>query len=140
VADVYPAFLSKTLTSLCEVLPTPIALEALISLAIYRATVPVSRLPAPTIAAAHATLAAVDEMLEAIGVFDDEDNVLVDSVEQLNAAEEERFQQRIDQSMADWIDALTEQIELESRRPDAQAAKRKKPRRAKQQHARRRKR
>jgi len=64
----------------------------------------------------------------------------VDSVEQLNAAEEERFQQRIDQSMADWIDALTEQIELESRRPDAQAAKRKKPRRAKQQHARRRKR
>jgi len=140
VADDYPAFLSKTLTNLCEDLPTPIALEALISLAIYRATVPVSRLPAPTIAAAHATLAAVDDMLEAIGVFDDEDNVLVDSVEQLNAAEEERFQQRIDQSMADWIDALTEQIELESRRPDAQAAKRKKPRRAKQQHARRRKR
>ena len=62
------------------------------------------------------------------------------AVEQLNAAEEERFHQRIDQSMADWIDALTEQVELESRRPAAPAAKRKKPRRAKQQHARRRKR
>lgn len=141
-ADDFPAALSKSLTNFCENLPTPIALEGLISLAVYGATVPVSRLPAPTIAAAQATLAAVDDMLEAIGVFDaeDDDSVLVESVEQLNAAEEERFHQRIDQSMADWIDALTEQVELESRRLAAPAAKRKKPRRAKQQHARRRKR
>ena len=141
-ADDYPAFLSQTLTSLCETLPTPVALEALISLAVYGATVPVPRLPAPTIAAAHATLAAVDDMLEAIGVFDDEDddNVLTQSVEQRNAAEQERFHQRLDQSMLDWIGALNDQIELESRRPHTPAAKRKKPRRAKQQHARRRKR
>ena len=107
----------------------------------FEATVPIPRLPAPTIAAAHATLAAVDDMLEAIGVFDDEadENVFVESVEQLNALEEERFQQRVDQPLADWIGALTEQIELESPRPDAQAPKRKKRRRAKQP-ARRRKR
>jgi len=140
VADDYPAFLSKTLTGFCENLPTPIALEAVISIAIFRATVPVSRLPAPTIAAAHATLAAVDDMLEAIGVFDDEDDVVMESVEQRNAAEFDRYQHRLDQSMADWIGALSDQVELESRRPNAQPAKRKKQRRAKQQSARRRKR
>ena len=141
MADDYSAFLSQTLTKFSEDLPTPIALEALISIVIFEATVPSPRLPAPTIAAAHATLAAVDDMLEAIGVFDDEadENVFVESVEQLNALEEERFQQRVDQPLADWIGALTEQIELESPRPDAQAPKRKKRRRAKQP-ARRRKR
>ena len=141
MADDYAAFLSQTLTKFSEDLPTPIALEALISIVIFEATVPIPRLPAPTIAAAHATLAAVDDMLEAISVFDDEadENVFVESVEQLNALEEERFQQRVDQPLADWIGALTEQIELESPRPDAQAPKRKKRRRAKQP-ARRRKR
>jgi hypothetical protein len=140
-ADDYPAFVSQTLTSLCESLPTPIALEALISLTVYGATVPVSRLPAPTIAAAHATLAAVDDMLEAIGVFDDEDDEMSEgSVEERNDAEFERFQQRLDQSMSDWIGALNDQIELDSPRPDAQPAKRKRQRRAKQQSTRRRKR
>jgi len=142
VGDDFPAFLSKTLTSLCEDLPTPVALEALISLTIYKATVPVPRLAAPTIAAAHTALAAVDDMLEAIGVFDDEDSdqVPANSVEQANAAELERYQQRVDQPMADWIGALTDQVELDSPRPEVQASKRKNRRRAKQQHTRRRKR
>ena len=140
-ADDFPAALSKSLTDFCENLPTPIALEALISLAVYGATVPVPRLPAPTIAAAHATLAAVDDMLEAIGVFDDEDDEMSERIiEERNDAEFERFQQRLDQSTSDWIGALTAQIELDSPRPDAQPAKPKKQRRAKQQSTRRRKR
>lgn len=140
-ADDFPAVLAKTLTDFCENLPTPIALEALISLAVYGATVPDPRLPAPTIAAAHATLAAVDDMLEAIGVFDDEDDELSEgSVAERNDAEFERFQQRLDQSMSDWIGALNAQIELDSPRPNAQPAKSKKQRRAKQQSTRRRKR
>jgi hypothetical protein len=138
IDDAYPAFLVNALTSLCESLPTPIALEALISLAIYGATVPVPRLAAPTIAAAHDTLAAVDDMLEAIGVFDDDESE--GGIEERNDAEFERFQQRLDQSMSDWIGALNDQIELDSPRPDAQPAKRKKQRQAKQQSTRRRKR
>jgi hypothetical protein len=142
VADDYSAFLSKTLTTFSEDLPTPIALEALISLSVYQATVPVSRLPVPTIAAAHDALAAVDGMLEAIGVFDDEDddNLLTESVEQRDAAEQERFEQRVDQALGAFIGALNDQIELDSPRPAAQPAKRKKPPRAKQQPTRRRKR
>ena len=133
--------LSTTLTSLGESVPTPIALEALISLAVYGANVPVARLPAPTIAAAHAALAAVDDMLEAIGVYDevDDDRGPTDSVEQRNAPEMERFQLRVDQPLAEWIAALSEQVDLEASPPAAQAAKRKHRRRTKQ-HTRRRKR
>ena len=131
--------LSTALTSLLEGLPTPIALEAVISLAAYGAQVPVARLPAPTIASAHATLAAVDDMLEAIGVYDiDDAEIPPDDFARRNAAEQEQFEQRVDQALGDWIAALTEQIELETPRREAQAAKRKK--RVKQQHTRRRKR
>jgi len=132
--------LQTTLTSLVESLPTPIALEALISLAVYGARVPVARLPAPTIAAAHAALADVDDMLDRVGVFDiDDAGIAEDDYERRNAAEQERFEQHVDQPVGDWIAALTEQVELDRPRPDTQAAKRKK-RRAKQQHTRRRKR
>jgi len=138
--DAFRDHMATTLTSLSESLATPIALEALISLAVYGAKVPVARLPAPTIAAAHAALADVDDMLEAIGLFDiDDADIPPDDVERRNAAEQERFEQRVDQPVGDWIAALTEQVDLDRPRPDAHAAKRKK-RRAKQQQARRRKR
>jgi len=102
--------------------------------------VTVARLPAPTIAAAHAALADVDDMLDRVGVFDiDDAGIAEDDYERRNAAEQERFEQHVDQPVGDWIAALTEQVELDRPRPDTQAAKRKK-RRAKQQHTRRRKR
>ena len=139
-SDEFRDHLVTTLSTLVESLPTPIALEGLISLAVYRAVVPVARPPAPTIAAAHAALAAVDDMLEQVGVFDIDDvEIPENDYERRNAAEQEQFEQRVDQPVGDWIAALTEQVDLERPRPDAQAAKRKK-RRAKQQHKRRRKR
>jgi hypothetical protein len=141
VSDDFRDRLSTDLTSLSEGLPTPIALEAMISMAAYGAMVPVARLAAPTIEAAHAALAAIDDMLEAIGLYEiDDHQIATDDFERRNAAELEQFEQRVDQPVAEWIAALTEQVDLETPRPDAQTAKRKKRRRAKQQHSRRRKR
>ena len=140
-SDDFRDHLLTTLTNLVESLATPIALEALIPLGVYGARVPVARLPAPTIAAAHAALLSVDDMFEQIGLFDiDDAEIPEDDYERRNAAVQAQFKQRVDQPVGDWIAALSEQVDLDRPRPDAQGAKRKKHRRAKQQHARRRKR
>jgi hypothetical protein len=134
--------LSTSLTQMSETLPTPIALEWLISTAVFGANVPVSILPAPTVAAARAGLDAAQETLIDLGLLDDTDvpTTLQGMAEQLESPALESFALAVDQPVAEWLMALYEQAALDTRMPDRQAAKRKKPRRAKQQPTRRRKR
>ena len=69
--DEFRDSLSASLTQMSETLPTPIALEWLISTAVFGADVPVSILPAPTVTAARATLIAAQETFTDLGLFDD---------------------------------------------------------------------
>jgi len=140
--DDYRDLLSKDLTSLCEAVPTPIALEGLISIAIYGVTVPVARLPAPTITAAKATLMMAHRILEELGLFGDMAEPLSPKhfLDQLESPALEAFELDVDQPVAEWLMALAEQASLDASRPDTQPNKRKHKRRTKQQHTRRRKR
>ena len=133
--------LSTSLTQMSETLPTPIALEWLISTAIYGADVPVSILPAPTVTAARATLMAAQETFMELGLFDDigVPPTPKGMAQQLESPALESFELGVDQPVAEWLVALYEQAALDTSRP-GQAAKRKKHRRAKQQPTRRHKR
>jgi len=139
--DEFRDSLSTSLTQMSETLPTPIALEWLISTAIYGADVPVSILPAPTVTAARAALMAAQETLMELGLFDDigVPPTAKGMAEQLESPALESFELGVDQPVAEWLMALYEQAALDTSRP-GQAAKRKKDRRAKQQPTRRRKR
>jgi hypothetical protein len=136
----YRDMLAQTLTNMSETLPTPIALEGLISSAVYGATVPVSRLPAPTVAMAQATLVLAQGALEELGLLTDVAELQPPSrmLEQLESPALESFGLGVDQPVAEWLMALSEQASLDTTRPGGRAAKRKG--RAKQQHTRRRKR
>ena len=140
--DEFRDSLSASLTQMSETLPTPIALEWLISTAVFGADVPVSILPAPTVTAARATLIAAQETFTDLGLFDDigvpptPENI----AEQLESPTLQSFELGVDQPVAEWLMALYEQAALDTPQPGAPAAKRKKHRRAKQQHTRRRKR
>ena len=138
----YRDMLSKALTNMSETLPTPIALEGLLSSAIYGATVPVSRLPAPTIAAAQATLMIAYGALEELGLLTDAGEPRSPSsfLGQLDSPALKSFGLGVDQPVAEWLMALHEQASLDTALPSGQAAKRKHQRRAKQQQTRRRKR
>jgi hypothetical protein len=137
----YRDTLSNALTRLCETLPTPIALEGLISIAVFGSTVPVSRLPEPTVVAARGALLAARDMFENLGFFDEiglpqTPEAMLDQLQSPLQA----FGLGIDQPVAEWLMALFEQASVDPSRPGSQAAKRKNRRRAKQQHTRRRKR
>jgi hypothetical protein len=134
--------LSSSLTQMCETLPTPIALEGLISTAVFGAKVPVSLLPAPTVTAAGAALIAAQETFEELGLFTDVEVPPTPEgmAEQLESPALQSFDLGVDQPVAEWLMALYEQASLDTPRPGGQAAKRKNRQRAKQQHTRRRKR
>jgi hypothetical protein len=134
--------LSSSLTQMCETLPTPIALEGLISTAVFGATVPVSLLPAPTVTAARAALMAAQETFGELGLFTDVEvpPTAEGMAEQLESPALQSSELGVDQPVAEWLMALYEQASLDTPRPGGQAAKRKNRRRATQQHTRRRKR
>jgi len=139
--DEFRDSLSTSLTQMSETLPTPIALEWLISTAIYGADVPVSLLPAPTVTAARAALIKAQETFMDLGLFTDVEVPPTPErmAEQLESPALESFGLGVDQPVAEWLMALYEQASVGTPRPGGQAAKRKKQR-GKQQHTRRRKR
>ena len=140
--DEFRDSLSTSLTQMSETLPTPIALEWLISTAIFGAEVPVSVLPAPTVTAARAALIAAQETFEELGLFTDIQvpPTQEEMLEQLESPALESFELGVDQPVAEWLMALYEQAAFDTPKPGGQAPKRKNRRRASQQHSRRRKR
>jgi len=140
--DEFRDSLSTSLTQMSETLPTPIALEWVISTAVFGADVPVSILPAPTVTAARAALIAAQKTFTELGLLDTIGVPLTPEgmAEQLESPALQSFELGVDQPVAEWLMALYEQAALDTPQPGAPAAKRKKRRRAKQQHTRRRKR
>ena len=140
--DEFRNSLSTSLTQMSETLPTPIALEWLISTAVFGADVPVALLPAPTVTAARAALIAAQETFMDLGLFTDSAVPPTPErmAEQLESPALESFELNVDQPVAEWLMALYEQAAPDTPRPDRQASKRNKQRRPKQQPTRRRKR
>ncbi len=141
-SDQFRDMLTGTLTSLCETLPTPIALEGLISTAVYGAKVPVPDHPAQTIAQAQGMVTMVLDMLQDIGLLTDvpEAQAPAEVLDQLQSPALGLFGLGVDQPMAEWLGALFEQASLDTTPTRSSTSKRKQQRRAKQQQARRRKR
>ena len=133
-----------TLASLLEQvaggLPTPIALEGLISTVVYGAEVPVAIRPAPTIAEAKAALAEVGDVLADIGLLDEALDAEPDEVAAVDLAVLDAVGLGLDETMAEWIAALLEQAALDTPRTEGGGSKGKKRKRANRsrQHRRRR--
>src|SRR4030095_15384792 len=70
-SDDFRNTLSASLTALCETLPTPIALEGLISTTVYSAKLPCRQLPAPPFTDARGALLEARKTLENLGFFDE---------------------------------------------------------------------
>jgi hypothetical protein len=125
---VYRDALVEPFAAMSEQLPTPIALEAIISIAIYGATVPVDMFPAPTIAEAQAVLVEATELLAELGLIGDvppadvppgdvlQGDVPETMLEQLDSPALGLFGLGVDQPMAEWLAALATQAALDAPR------------------------
>jgi hypothetical protein len=139
-SDDFRNTLSASLTALCETLPTPIALEGLISTTVYSAKVPVPLLPAPTVTDARGALLEARETLENLGFFDEiglpqTPQAMLDQLE----SPLQEVGLGVDQPVAEWILALFDQAALDAERPANHPRKRKRQKQSKQQPKRRRK-
>jgi hypothetical protein len=112
--EVHVEELVDALTTMSETLPTPIALEALISTAIYDADVPLDTLPAPTIEEAQAIVLEASEVLADLGFLTDAAPGVAPAamVDQLDSPALGAFGLGIDQPMAEWLGALMAQVAL----------------------------
>lgn len=139
-SDDFRNTLSASLTALCETLPTPIALEGLISTTVYSAKVPVPLLPAPTVTDARGALLEARETLENLGFFDEiglpqTPQAMLDQLE----SPLQEVGLGVDQPVAEWLLALFDQAALDAERPANHPRKRKRQKQSKQQPKRRRK-
>ena len=134
--------LPSILRKVAEGLPTPIALEGLISTTVYGAKVPLAIRPAPTIAEAQAGLVEVGQVLADLGLLGDDLLPVEESSDALaepDLAILDAAGLGIDDAMAEWIAALLEQAALDTRRGEGGGTTRKKrrPKRSQQQRRRR---
>jgi hypothetical protein len=134
--------LASLLEKMSEGLPTPIALEGLISTMAYGAEVPVAIRPAPTIAEAQVALVEVGEVLVDLGLLGDDlpGDGPPDTLEEVDMAALDAVGLGIDEPMAEWIGALVEQAALDTRRGERGRSGGKKGKRAKRSRQQRRRR
>ena len=133
--------LPSILRKVAEGLPTPIALEGLISTTVYGAKVPLAIRPAPTIAEAQAGLVEVGQVLADLGLLGDDLLPVEESSDALaepDLAILDAAGLGIDDAMAEWIAALLEQAALDTRRGEGGGTTRKKRRTKRSQQQRRR--
>jgi hypothetical protein len=151
--EAHVAELAEALTAMSETLPTPIALEGLISTAIYDADVPLETLPAATIEEAQAVFVEATELLAELGLIGDvppadvppgdvlQGDVPETMLEQLDSPALGLFGLGVDQPMAEWLAALATQAALDAPRARrGQGEGRKQRARAKQRRKQKRKR
>jgi len=112
--DGYIEELASTLATVSEHLPTPIALEALISSKLYGAAVPVDGLAAPTIEIARATLVDAAEVLVDLGLLGEmpDGDVPPDLLEQMDSPALGMAGLDADAPMVEWLAALMSQVAL----------------------------
>ena len=134
--------LASMLEQLSEELPTPIALEGLISTIVYGAEVPVAIRPAATIVEAQAALVEVGEVLVDLGLLEDDlpGDGPPDALAEVDMAALDAVGLGIDEPMAEWIGALMEQAALDTPRGKRGGGGGKKGKRAKRSRQQRRRR
>ncbi len=103
--------LAEMLTTLTDELPTPIALEAVISMAVYGVDVPVDLMAAPTVNEARAALIGASELLSDLGLIGEvpESAAPPDLLAQLDSPAFGVFGLGIDRPVAEWLGALISQ-------------------------------